>query len=202
MFLIGAQGPLEAILTVPTSMDQGTFALLGHPHSLYGGSMKNKVVTTLARAFEACHIGSLRFNFRGVGQSAGVYDAGVGESEDMLAVADLCRAALPDVRLVFAGFSFGSFVAYRAAAQTPHALLLSVAPPVQHFDHTLFEKIPTPWVIVQPEEDEVVPLSLVMDYVAKSPTPIPCVRIPQAGHFFHGQLSVLKSALINIISDL
>src|SRR5690242_7536810 len=104
-FFEGAVGKLEAVLTVPDMLSlvgSSMVALLGHPHSLYGGTMNNKVVTTLTRAFSELGIPSIRFNFRGVGQSVGTFDAGVGESDDLVILADLCVSALPDCHLVFA----------------------------------------------------------------------------------------------------
>ncbi len=197
MMLPGAVGPLEACLTVPESVNTHYLALLGHPHSLQGGTMNNKVVTTLVRVFKELGIASLRFNFRGVGASAGVYDAGVGESEDMLCLSAQCAAAFPDATLCFAGFSFGSYVAYRAAAQYPHALLVTVAPSVHHFDYTEWPRKPAPWLIVQGDLDEVVPSSVVLDFAVNASLPV--LGFPEAGHFFHGQLIALKARLVEAI---
>ena len=200
--LFGAAGPLEACFCVPDVISTRYVALLGHPHSLQGGTMNNKVVTTLARVFKELGIASLRFNFRGVGASAGVFDAGVGESEDMLCLARQCTAAFPDAALCFAGFSFGSYVAYRAAAQYAHALLITVAPPVHHFDYTQVDytqksRRPAPWIIVQGAMDDVVPLPLVLDFAQKAALPV--LDFPEAGHFFHGQLIALKARLLEAV---
>jgi alpha/beta superfamily hydrolase len=195
----GEVGPLEAALTVPDDVDNRYIAILGHPHSLQGGTMTNKVVTTLARTFKELHIPSIRFNFRGVGQSAGAYDDGLGESADMLLLAHQCLKEMPGVKLVFAGFSFGSYVTYRAAAQSEHALLISIAPPVHHYNYTEFSPSPRPWIIAQGDDDEVVPLPLVLDFVAQSSPPIPLLRFAETGHFFHGKLIELKSELIKAI---
>ena len=192
-------GYLEAALVVPENPDKRYIAVLGHPHSLQGGTMNNKVVTTMARAFKELNIASLRFNFRGVGQSAGVYDQGVGESEDMLLLARLCQDAIPGVELIFAGFSFGSYVAYRAAAQQKHALLITVAPAVQHYNYTEFSPVPTPWFIIQGDEDEVVPSKSVIDFATDHTPPIPLLRFAETGHFFHGKLISLKERLIEMV---
>ncbi len=194
--LPGLVGPLDVELTVPDHLNAGFVALLGHPHSLMGGTMHNKVVTTLARMFKALGIASLRFNFRGVGQSGGVYDAGIGESDDMLFLAHCCLQDRPDTKLLFAGFSFGSYVAWRAAAQHPHALLISIAPPVHHFDYTEFAAGSTPWIVAQGDDDEVVPANLVFDFVESFPH-ICLLRFAETGHFFHGQLIPLKQRLID-----
>ena len=197
-FLTGPVGQLEVALTVPADVDLRYVAILGHPHSLQGGTMNNKVVTTLARAFKELHVASLRINFRGVGDSAGVYDKGIGESEDMLFLARLWAQEIPEARFLFAGFSFGSYVAYRAAAQYKHALLITVAPPVHHFDYMEFSPVPAPWIVVQGDSDEVVPLQLVTDFVAHTAS-ILLQRFAETGHFFHGKLIDLKRRLIEMI---
>lgn len=199
LFLDGHQGPLEAFLSVPDAMDKRYIALLGHPHSLQGGTMNNKVVTTMARACRDLHIASLRFNFRGVGQSAGVYDAGVGESEDMVLIARECLKVLPDARFIFAGFSFGSYVAFRAAQVLDPALLITVAPPVHHFDYDMKTTVPSPWIVVQGDEDEVVPLQDVLQFVSNIEPPISLLRFDDTGHFFHGRLMEFKTRLMDAI---
>lgn len=195
----GLTGQLEAALTVPENVNNQYIAILGHPHSLQGGTMNNKVVTTLARSFKELNIASLRFNFRGVGLSEGVYDEGVGESEDMLFLARLWLQEQPNTQLCFAGFSFGSYVAYRAAAQCKHSLLITVAPPVHHFDYSQFIPAPTPWIVAQGDDDEVVPMQLVLDFVAQSSPVLSLLRFAETGHFFHGKLIDLKSHLVDAI---
>jgi len=199
-FLPGRMGALEACLTVPEHITGQYIALLGHPHSLKGGSMQNKVVTTLTKLFTTLEVPSLRFNFRGVGTSAGLYDAGLGESDDMLDLAQLCQEALPEAKLLFAGFSFGSFVAYRAASQIKHDLLLTVAPPVNHFDFTAFSEEPAPWILVQGDNDEVIPSELVLEFAEARD--ISVIRFAETGHFFHGKLIDLKTALLDVVSEL
>lgn len=190
-----AKGQLEGVLTVPENLRENTIAILGHPHSLQGGSMNNKVVTSLARSFKELGVPSLRFNFRGVGASEGEYDAGMGESEDMLALLQLWLKEHPQSACFFAGFSFGSYVAYRAAAQWPHRLLITVAPPVHHYDYHEFSPPPGPWIIIQGDEDEVTPAELVYDFAIQV-TPEPSVlRFEDTGHFFHGRLVELKKRL-------
>ena len=129
LLLNGSEGLIEAVLTVPENINSSFVAFLGHPHSLQGGTMNNKVVTTMARVFKEAGIPSLRFNFRGVGQSAGVYDDGIGESEDMLELVRVWQTEQPDLKLICAGFSFGSYVAYRTAAQSDASILITIAPP-------------------------------------------------------------------------
>ncbi len=195
----GLAGPLEAVLTVPPQANEHYLALLGHPHSLQGGTMNNKVVTTMARAFKELGIPCLRFNFRGVGQSAGAYDAGLGESEDMLAFTRLWQKEKPQVRFLFAGFSFGSYVAYRAAAHCSHDLLVTIAPPVHHYNYQEFTPAPSPWLIFQGDEDEVVPLAVVLDFATKSSPPLTLIRFKETSHFFHGKLLELKAQIIDSV---
>lgn len=200
-FFAGPAGQLEAVLTVPPEANKRFIALLGHPHSLQGGTMNNKVVTTMARAFKELSIPSIRFNFRGVGQSEGKYDAGIGESEDMLALMHLCRQEAPAASFIFAGFSFGSYVAYRAAAQHIPALLITIAPPVHHYDYLEFTPPPKPWIIIQGDEDDVSPLGLVQKFAEGFSPDLPLVRFADTGHFFHGKLLELKAELLKIIKS-
>lgn len=196
----GKAGALEAILTVPSALSPNYIALLGHPHSLQGGSMSNKVVTTLARAFKDLGIPSIRFNFRGVGKSAGSYDAGIGESEDMLELMRLCQGERPNLQFLFAGFSFGSYVSYRAAALAKASFLISVAPAVHHYDYHEFSHIPQSWSIMQGDEDEVVPLNLVVDFANSFNPPLPLYQFAETSHFFHGKLLELKDRVSEVIS--
>lgn len=200
-FFEGRVGAMEACLTWPEHPLVGDWlAVLGHPHSLQGGTMNNKVVTTLARAFKSVGIPSLRFNFRGVGQSAGVYDQGIGEAEDMQALIEQWQSAHFKPRLICAGFSFGSYVAYRAAQILQPELLLTIAPPVHHYDYQT-QPQPRPWVIFQGEDDEVVPPELVYEFAARQKPPLPLIRFEQTGHFFHGKLIELKDSLISVLQD-
>lgn len=196
LMLEGELGLMEAVLTVPEHANTSYAAVLGHPHSLQGGTMNNKVVTTLVRVFKELGIASLRFNFRGVGRSFGVYDEGLGESRDMLLFAKAWQAHTPLVQFIFAGFSFGSYVAYRAAAQFPRSLLISIAPPVHHYDYHEFKPELSSWLIIQGDADEVVPASLVFDFAALESPALPVIVFPDTGHFFHGKLIELKSQLI------
>ena len=196
LFLQGLSGQLEAVLTVPQQINNRLVAFLGHPHSLQGGTMNNKVVTTMARAFKELGIPSLRFNFRGVGQSAGSYDDGIGESEDMIAQVNQWQKEQADLRPVFAGFSFGSYVAYRTAAQFENSPLITIAPPVHHYDYQKFSPAPHPWLIIQGDADEVVPHSLVIHFARQSSPVLPVIEFADTGHFFHGKLVELKTQLM------
>ena len=197
----GLSGSLQGRLLVPNIPLQSFIAILGHPHSLQGGTMNNKVVTTMARAFATVVIASLRFNFRGVEGSEGIFDNGPAESDDMLVLARLWSSLHPDARMIFAGFSFGSYVTYRAAAQWPHELLISIAPPVERYDYAAFSPHPSPWHIVLGDADEVVDVAGVLAFSAKSQPAIPLHLFSETGHFFHGKLIDLKATLIDILTQ-
>lgn len=201
-FMIPAiTGELEAVLTVPENPRWQYVALLGHPHSLHGGTINNKVITTLVKVFKELHIPSLRFNFRGVGHSTGVFDNGMGESEDMLHIARQLQQEIPNCKLVFAGFSFGSYVVYRAAAQCKHALLITLAPPVHHYDYLEFSPPPAPWIVVAAEQDELIPAKHIQDFVVEISPPIYLLNFNDTSHFFHGKLMELKTRLLDTIHN-
>jgi uncharacterized protein len=190
--LIGPAGALECAIDQPAARPLGV-AVVCHPHPLFGGTMDNKVVQTLARAFVQLGYTSVCFNFRGIGQSQGVWDEGRGEVDDALAVVQAQR--LPGLPLVLAGFSFGGFVAAQAASRLPiqeaAQRLVLVGPAVQNFT---VPQVPGDTLVVHGESDEVVPLSAVFDWAR--PQHLPVTVIPGAVHFFHGQLAVLKQIVV------
>lgn len=200
----GLAGRLEVELMIPESTRWDKMALLGHPHSLHGGTMHNKVVSTMVRAYKEAHIPAIRFNFRGVGRSEGEYDAGVGESNDMLYLAELWKQLFPQVDFSFAGFSYGSYVAYRAAAlheqqhqQATH--LITIAPSVVHYNYAEFDFDSVRWTIFQGEADEIVSAQAVYDFAASKDPAIRVINFEHTGHFFHGKLIELKDGLIEMI---
>lgn len=199
LLLQGEKGTIEAIYTIPEHKRGTQFALLGHPHSLQGGTMNNKVVTTLARVFKELGIPSIRFNFRGVGQSSGIYDGGIGESQDMIDIAQGCLEAESNTKFIFAGFSFGSYVTYRSAHHFPGSVLISIAPPVHHYDYKEFKVNFRSWLIIQGNEDEVVPCNLVYDFANNFTPPIPVIEFGETGHFFHGKLVQLKATVLDYL---
>jgi alpha/beta superfamily hydrolase len=191
----GPAGAIEAMIERPPHARTDIVAVCCHPHPLYGGTMQNKVVHTLARACLDLRVASVRFNFRGVGASEGEHDSGVGESGDAAAVADWARAATGASRLWSLGFSFGGFVAYRLATMREAALLVTVAPPVQRFDFTRLPVPRCPWLVLQGDADELVDHERVLAWT-RTLHPPPEVRIlAGAEHFFHGHLTEMRSLL-------
>ncbi len=197
LFIETPSGTVEAI--VEDAADGGPhYAVICHPHPLYGGTMDNKVVTSVARALHDCAIPTLRFNFRGVGRSSGSYDNGIGETADAAAVADWGSVRWPGRSLIVAGFSFGGYVALRLAGQIAADRLIAVAPAILRFDPSL--RAPgCPFTIIQGDADDVVdPQALIAWASALSPAPILRV-LPGVGHFFHGRLHELRDAVIEAI---
>ncbi len=192
----GRVGPLEALIGCPeVEPEKPIQAVICHPHPLYGGSMQNKVVHTLARGLAEQGACTLRFNFRGVGGSAGRYDHGTGESDDLVGIADWAQSRCPAAETWFAGFSFGAYVALRATARWPVARLILVAPPVNLYD---FSALPAPGpaaVVLHGDEDEVVPVAGVRDWIRSLDVPPTLIIIRGAGHFFHQRLGDLRASL-------
>jgi len=186
----GPIGPLEVVQNVPEAPPAG-IALIAHPHSQQGGTLDNKVVQTLAKTFFALGYGVARFNFRGVGASAGTFDEGNGETEDALAVLAHAQASLGNtLPIVLAGFSFGAFVQTRVARRVTAQRLVLVGPAVRRF---AVESVPADTIVIHGEEDDVVPLPDVLAWAR--PQELPIVVFPGCGHFFHGRLPQLQRVI-------
>ena len=194
----GPAGALEAIAEDPL-VPGGSFAVLCHPHPLFGGTMDNKVVTTLKLALQEMGIPTLRFNFRGVGRSDGVFDQGDGETQDAAAVASYGASRWPGRHLVLAGFSFGAFVALRLALMRDTSRLITVAPPVGRFDFSDLAAPSCPWLVIQGDADDVVDPNSVFAWVKRLEPQPRLVVAPGVGHFFHGHLTLLRDAVIDAI---
>ena len=204
--LPGPAGPLQALIEIPVIEGQGpqpvsAFAVVCHPHPLYGGTLDNKVVYTVARALEQLGAPAIRFNFRGVGASAGSYDAGRGETADALAVVAYGRQRWPNAALWLAGFSFGGAVAVRAAGEAGPQRLIAVAPGITTITVTDAAPPACPWLIVHGDADEVVPLEAVRAW-ADTLSPAPQMRVlPGASHFFHGRLNELRDVVLAFMAS-
>ena len=198
----GPAGRIEALVEVPAaSAAVGAFGVVCHPHPLFGGSMTNKVVHMLARSWHELGVPTLRFNFRGVGGSAGGYDEGRGETVDALAVVAHGRRLWPGAALWLGGFSFGAFVALRAAASAAPACLVTVAPPYGRWDFSGLSAPSCPWLIVQGDRDELVDAVAVQAWAAQQ-LPAPRVALVDgAEHFFHGRLHDLRGAVVAFARD-
>jgi len=190
----GPAGSLEALIGCPDGSPT-SLAVICHPHSLYGGSLNNKVVHMLARVFAERGCITVRFNFRGVGASAGEFAHGAGEAEDLAAVVQWARRGTGGLPLWLAGFSFGAAVALRAAPGLRPAGLVAVAPAVTGFLPSDPVDPGCPWLLVQGELDEVVPAADVRRWVSGLAVPPRLAWFPDAGHFFHGQLNSLRERL-------
>ena len=192
--LVGQAGPLEALLDLPAGTPRGT-AVIAHPHPLFGGTMHNKVVQTLARAFVQSGWRAVRFNFRGVGASAGQYDEGRGEAQDMLALVQQQAAEGP---LALAGFSFGAFVTSQALAalapRQPDKVVLVGTAASRFAVAPIAPELHERTLVLHGEHDDTVPLASVMDWAR--PQALPVTVIPGGEHFFHGQLPLLKSLVL------
>ena len=197
--LAGPAGTLEALTSCPAHGGMSATAVILHPHPLYGGTMHNKVVHTLARAFGELGIASVRFNFRGVGSSAGAFAHGEGETEDALAVIAWLRQQRPGTPVWLAGFSFGAYVALRAAASAQVSGLITVAPAVHLYDFSTFALPHCPWLLIQGEADEVVPVEKVRGWLSGITVQPQTLFLPGVSHFFHGHLTELKSALLDFV---
>ena len=197
--LQGAAGTIESLVDTPQRADGGAprgVAVIAHPHPLFGGTMTNKVVQTVARACVLAGWQAVRFNFRGVGASQGSHDGGRGELDDMLAVVEQVAPTGP---LVLAGFSFGAFVTSHAvarlAAQRDIARVVLVGTAASRFTvATIPPDLHERTLVVHGEIDDTVPLASVMDWAR--PQHLPVTVIPGVEHFFHGQLPLLRTLVL------
>lgn len=191
----GPAGQLEGLLDRPVGEVQAV-AVVCHPHPLQQGAMTNKVAYILARAFNDLGALSLRFNFRGVGKSAGRFDNGIGETSDALAALDWMGAQHTGLPLWLGGFSFGAYVALRAQSERPVERLVTVAPAVERFDTAAIKLPRMPWLLIQGDADEVVPPQAVLDWAATLARPPRLAVLKGAGHFFHGRLNELRETVV------
>lgn len=201
--LPGPAGAIEVMTHAPAAADaRRGVALICHPHPLHGGTMQNKVVSMLERALRELGLATLRFNFRGVGASEGTHDDGDGESRDAVALAGWLERVRPGHALVLAGFSFGAYVALRAAAHVPVRELVLVAPPVDRYGFRALPPPPCPWLVVIGDDDEVVKPGSVHAWTASFESAAPkLVRMPATSHFFHGKLMDLRGVVKHVVRE-
>jgi len=186
----GPAGPLEIVYNVPQAAPRG-LALVAHPLPTHGGTLDNKVVQTLAKTFYALGYVAARFNFRGVGKSAGTFDEGEGETQDALAALAHAQSDFgADLPVVLAGFSFGSYVQTRVAQRVHAQRLVLVGPAVGRFK---VAAVAANTIVIHGEEDEIVPLADVLAWAR--PQELPIVVFPGCGHFFHGRLPQLQRVI-------
>ncbi|MDP2028623.1 MAG: alpha/beta hydrolase [Thiobacillus sp.] len=183
-------GKLETVIDDPEGARRGLL-LVAHPHPLHGGTLDNKVVTTLAKAANEAGWVSVRPNFRGVGMSDGEYDAGKGETDDLLAVARFVETNYPNLPWALAGFSFGAFVQHRLRQQLDARRLILVAPAVTLYE---FDPVPSDSVVIFGDADELIPATAMRAWAEQQQLTMKI--IPDAGHFFHGKLKELKQAFM------
>lgn len=181
----GPVGALETDINDPGEPRRG-IALIAHPNPVQGGTKDNKVVTTLAKTFFGLGYVAIRPNFRGVGASAGSFDQGIGETEDLLAVARYATSRFGDLPLLLAGFSFGAFVQTRVAQTLFPEKMVLVGPAVNRFPAAT---VAADTLVIHGEVDDVVPLAAVLDWAR--PQQLPVVVVPGGEHFFHGKLHLL-----------
>jgi alpha/beta superfamily hydrolase len=198
-FVAGTAGQIECAIDAPDDASPAAkgqlrgVVVICHPHPQQGGTMDNKVVQTLARAFVQLGYRAVRFNFRGIGRSEGAWDEGRGEIDDASAVIGALRE--PSLPLAVAGFSFGGYVASQAAARLTDDVkaerLVLVGPATRSF---AVATVPSDTIVIHGELDDVVPLQSTLDWAR--PQALPVIVIPGVGHFFHGQLPLLKSVVL------
>jgi alpha/beta superfamily hydrolase len=199
----GPAGTLEALLDVPAAIaTPDSVAVICHPHPQYGGTMTNKVVYSIARAFNEAGAPSVRFNYRGVGASTGSYDEGNGETDDAIAVLDWAAQRWPGARLWLGGFSFGGAVAIRAAAARDVARLVTVAPAIRRVKVAEDALPQCPWLIVQGDRDELVDPNDIQHWAQALPESPRLAVLSGVEHFFHGRLNELRQVVVQWLIEL
>ncbi len=199
-FIPGEAGQIECLSLPGNAPQRAITAVVCHPHPQHGGTMHNKVVTTLAQALRDVGINTVRFNFRGVGASVGAFDAGVGELRDCLSIAHWVQSQAPEQALLLAGFSFGAGIALRAASALAPIALVTIAPAIREQNELNTPPIRCPWIIIQGENDEIIDPHQVYLWASLRPEQPLLIRMPKTSHFFHGQLTVLKEQIIEALN--
>ncbi len=204
LMISGSSGQLQAALhqgdEAGSFADKQWLVILCHPHPVHGGTMDNKVVTTLMRTYRDLGIHVLRFNFRGVGKSEGVFDNAIGELDDLRAMVSWVKQNLPEAGLLLAGFSFGSSIAAQVSYEVSGLQHLTlVAPPVERYPYARNGQFPCATCVVQGDQDERVIAQGVYEWIASLQGSVELLRYAESGHFFHGYLTSLKTDLTQIL---
>ena len=196
LLILGPVGNLEIrIKPCAQDVDSGKAVVISHPHPLYGGTMNNKVVTTMERAFSSLGYTTVAYNFRGVGESEGEYDNGIGEQVDLITVLDWLSSKYQISHTVLAGFSFGSYVSLNALAKCKVDAICTVAPPVGLYDFSVINDVDIPWSLIQGGQDEVVSAQEILDWAMNQENKPDIYWRDGASHFFHGELVWLRKII-------
>ena len=199
--IAGPAGPLEALLDLPAGEPRAV-AVFGHPHPLHGGTMHTKALYQAAKATARIGLAALRFNFRGVGRSAGTFDAGPGEMDDFKAAISFMNGRYPDLPIWAGGMSFGSWVAMTAGAEDARvSLLLGIAPPVDRYDFEALKTCTLPKFIIHGEADELISIKDVRKFYSQIPEPKELVTIEYANHLFEGKTPLVGEAVEDLLAD-
>ena len=192
--IAGDAGVIEVAAHMPGEVPLRAVAVVAHPHPLFGGTMDNKVITSMARALTDAGAATWRFNFRGVSRTEGTHDEGRGETEDMLRVIEHACALNPGLPLWLCGFSFGGAVTLAASERVSAREMILVAPAFRRLGHwqnaSAGGVVPENTLIIHGENDQTVPLADSLDWAR--PHNIPVVVVPGADHFFHQRLHIIK----------
>ena len=196
--LRGPVGKIECAIDLPQpECERPATIIICHPHPLHGGTMHNKVVTILERSMRELGLRTVRFNFRGVGESEGEHDDGYGETDDLFTVAEWVRRTRPEDSLWLGGFSFGSYISLRAAQNLDIGQLITIAPPADRYAFDCLNHPDCPWLVIQGDEDDVVSSDCVRTWVNGIKPQPELIVMEEAGHFFHRRLMDLRGLLKN-----
>lgn len=197
----GPAGSLEALIDLPEGEPRAV-AVFGHPHPLHGGTMHTKALYQAAKAMPRIGVAALRFNFRGVGRSAGTFDSGPGEKEDFRAALAYVEQRFSELPIWAAGMSFGSWIAMTVGAEDARvSLLLAIAPPVDRYDFSALKTSTLPKFIVHGESDELISIKDIRRFYAQIPEPRELVTIEDANHLFEGKTSMVGEAVEDLLAD-
>jgi alpha/beta superfamily hydrolase len=198
------QGHLEGILKPEEPGATPTFAgLVCHPHPLGGGTMHNKVVFKVAQTLHSMNIPALRFNFRGVGHSTGIYDEGRGEMDDVRYALEFLSHRYPGLPVILAGFSFGSYVGMRVAAIDDRVrAMIGLSVPARMFEGETLQGSHKPKLLIHGTEDEIAPYVLTEKWFEEVPAPKSLVAVQGADHFFQGHLDEVEAIIVGFVQTL